>query len=39
MKDEDIEIEERYKIWIEEAASELGMDICAMDGVLVPEHF
>lgn len=32
MKDEDIEVEERYKLWIEEAAHELGMDICAMDG-------
>eukprot|EP01127_Copromyxa_protea_P003706 TRINITY_DN1349_c0_g1_i1.p1 TRINITY_DN1349_c0_g1~~TRINITY_DN1349_c0_g1_i1.p1 ORF type:complete len:431 (-),score=124.13 TRINITY_DN1349_c0_g1_i1:44-1162(-) len=31
MKDEDIEVEERYKIWIEEAAHELGMEICAMD--------
>jgi hypothetical protein len=32
MKDEDIEVEDRYKLWIDEAAYELGMDICAMDG-------
>ncbi len=30
-KDEDIPLEDRYKIWIDEAARELDMDICAMD--------
>ena len=31
MKDEDIEVEERYRTWIDTAAFECGMDICAMD--------
>uniref|UniRef100_A0A6B2L4A2 ATP-grasp domain-containing protein n=1 Tax=Arcella intermedia TaxID=1963864 RepID=A0A6B2L4A2_9EUKA len=31
MKDEDIPVEERYKAWLDEAAAECGMDICAMD--------
>lgn len=35
MKDEDIQVEDRYKVWIDEAACELGMDICAMDGISI----
>lgn len=31
MTDEDIIVEERYKVWIDTAANEMGMDICAMD--------
>jgi hypothetical protein len=31
MTDEDIPMEDRYVVWIESCASELGMDICAMD--------
>eukprot|EP00026_Physarum_polycephalum_P008628 Phypoly_transcript_08721.p1 GENE.Phypoly_transcript_08721~~Phypoly_transcript_08721.p1 ORF type:complete len:383 (+),score=81.77 Phypoly_transcript_08721:284-1432(+) len=31
--DEDVEVNERYKMWIDEASAALGMDICAMDGV------
>eukprot|EP00005_Dracoamoeba_jomungandri_P004121 CAMPEP_0174254486 /NCGR_PEP_ID=MMETSP0439-20130205/3798_1 /TAXON_ID=0 /ORGANISM="Stereomyxa ramosa, Strain Chinc5" /LENGTH=366 /DNA_ID=CAMNT_0015336089 /DNA_START=8 /DNA_END=1105 /DNA_ORIENTATION=+ len=30
-KTEDIEVEDRYKIWIDAGANECGMDICAMD--------
>jgi len=37
MKDEDIEVEERYKTWIDAAAKECGMDICAMDLLQVVE--
>lgn len=31
MKDEDIPMEPRYQRWLDEAAFECGMDICAMD--------
>ena len=37
MKDEDIEVEERYMVWIEAAAQACGMDICAMDVLRVEE--
>lgn len=37
MQDEDIEVEERYMIWIEAAAQACGMDICAMDVLRVEE--
>jgi len=35
-KDEDIEVEPRWRVWIDEAAAACRMDICAMD-VLVAE--
>eukprot|EP01129_Flabellula_baltica_P015674 TRINITY_DN8068_c0_g1_i1.p1 TRINITY_DN8068_c0_g1~~TRINITY_DN8068_c0_g1_i1.p1 ORF type:complete len:380 (-),score=84.47 TRINITY_DN8068_c0_g1_i1:24-1043(-) len=31
--DEDIEVLDRYKLWIDEASAALGMDICALDAV------
>ena len=32
-QDEDIEVNERYKRWIDEASEVLGMDVCAIDAV------
>lgn len=31
--DEDIEVTERHRRWVDAAAAALGMDICAVDGV------
>lgn len=38
MQDEDIAVEPRYKLWIDEAARELGMDICALDVLQVRDE-
>eukprot|EP00028_Trichosphaerium_sp_Am-I-7-wt_P012584 CAMPEP_0168516292 /NCGR_PEP_ID=MMETSP0405-20121227/5319_1 /TAXON_ID=498012 /ORGANISM="Trichosphaerium sp, Strain Am-I-7 wt" /LENGTH=161 /DNA_ID=CAMNT_0008535983 /DNA_START=383 /DNA_END=865 /DNA_ORIENTATION=- len=32
-KDEDIKVEDRYKLWVDKASKAIGMDICALDGV------